>query len=112
MTGTYQVIYSPEAVEDLRGIYSYIAYTLLAQRTAENLINRIRKEIRSLDVFPERNSLVDWEPWLSMGMRKFPVENYIVFYLAYKEKHIVLVNRIFYSGQDIRHIVQELDEQC
>ncbi len=40
------------------------------------------------------------------------VENYIVFYLAYKEKHIVLVNRIFYSGQDIRHIVQELGEQC
>ena len=30
MSGTYFVIYSPEAKDDLREIYSYIAYNLQA----------------------------------------------------------------------------------
>ncbi|MBQ9320455.1 MAG: type II toxin-antitoxin system RelE/ParE family toxin [Acidaminococcaceae bacterium] len=109
MKELYQVIYSPDALDDLRGIYSYIAYTLSALHTAEKQVNRIRKEIRSLDLFPERNATVEWEPWSSMGMRKFPVDNYIVFYLTDKEKHIVLIDRIVYGGQDIEHIIRDLD---
>ena len=103
----YKVIYSPAALDDLKNIYAYIAYILLAPDTAERQVNRIRKEIRSLDVFPERNSVVEWEPWSAMGMRKVPVDNYIVFYLPDKEKRIVLIDRIFYGGQDIENIIQK-----
>ena len=106
----FKVIYSPAALDDLRNIYAYIAYILLVPDTAERQVNRIRKEIRSLDLFPERNSVVEWEPWASMGMRKVPVDNYIVFYLPDKEKRIVLIVRVFYGGQDIEHIIQELEE--
>ena len=106
----FKVIYSPAALDDLRNIYAYIAYILLVPDTAERQVNRIRKEIRSLDLFPERNSVVEWEPWASMGMRKVPVDNYIVFYLPDKEKRIVLIVRVFYAGQDIEHIIQELEE--
>ena len=107
MKELYKVIYSPIAVDDMKEIYSYIAYTLLAPQTAENQVNRIRNAIRSLDLFPERNSLVEWEPWSSMAMRSFPIDNFTVFYLTDKEKQVVLVNRIFYSGQDIEHLVKE-----
>ena len=103
----YKVIYSPAALDDLKNIYAYIAYILLAPDTAERQVNRIRKEIRSLDLFPERNSVVEWEPWSAMGMRKVPVDNYIVFYLPDKEKRIVLIDRIFYGGQDIENIIQK-----
>lgn len=46
MSDTYSIIYSSEAKDDLREIYSYIAYDLQAPETAEGQVNRIRKEIR------------------------------------------------------------------
>ena len=50
---TYQIIYSPESLDDLRDIYSYIAFEKLAPENAEGQVNQIRKAIRSLDFFPE-----------------------------------------------------------
>lgn len=52
MSDTYSVIYSPEAMDDLREIYLYIAFTLKVPDTAEMQVNCIRKEIRSLDFMP------------------------------------------------------------
>ena len=42
-----------------------------------------------------------------MGMRKFPVGNYVVFYYVIHEKNTVIVNRIFYGGRNIENIIQE-----
>ena len=103
----YNVIYSPEAVSDLRSIYSYIAFTLQEPDTAENLVNEIRAEIRKLDQQPERYAPVDWEPWQSMGMRKLPVKNYVAFYLVDNDSNEVNIARIFYGGRDIENIVSK-----
>lgn len=105
MTGNYRVVYSPAAKDDLKDIYSYIAFELKVKQTAVNQVNRIRKAIRSLDTMPERYSIVDWEPWQSMKMRKVAVDNYVVFYLVNNEDKIVTVVRIFYGGRDIEEIV-------
>ena len=70
MSDTYSVIYSPEAKDNLKEIYSYIAFELEAPDTAEGQVNRIRKEIRSLDFMPARYAIVDWEPWRSMEMHR------------------------------------------
>lgn len=43
MRKTYSVIYSTDALNDLRAIYSYIARQCKAPITAERQINRIRK---------------------------------------------------------------------
>lgn len=61
MNGIYSVIYSPQALDDLREIYLYIAFALKVPDTAKKQVNRIRKEIHSLDFMPSRYSLVDWE---------------------------------------------------
>ena len=47
MIDTYSIIYSPEARDDLKDIYSYIAFDLLVPGIAEGQVNRIRKTIRS-----------------------------------------------------------------
>ena len=39
-----------------------------------------------------------------MGMRKVPVDNYIVFYLVDNDNRIVIVDRVFYGGRDIHGI--------
>ena len=104
MSDPYNVVYSPEALSDLKDIYAYIAQKLMAPDTALNQVNRIRKEIRSLDFMPSRYALVDWEPWKSMGMRKVPVDNFVVFYTVDSNSMTVVIIRIVYGGRDIESI--------
>lgn len=101
MNDSYSIIYAPEALEDLKNIYTYIASTLLVPDTAKNQINRIRKTVRSLDFMPSRHPIVDWDPWKSMGMHKVPVDNFIVFYTVDKASLTVAIIRIVYEGRDI-----------
>lgn len=54
---TYKIIYSPESLDDLRTIYHYTAFEKLAPENAKGQVNRIRKAIRSLDLFPEGYSM-------------------------------------------------------
>lgn len=105
MRDAYSVIYSPEAVDDLREIYLYIAFTLKAPDTAGKQVNRIRKEIRSLDFMPSRYSIVDWEPWKSMGMHRVPVDNFLVYYTVEDSDSTVTVIRIFYGGRDVKNSI-------
>ena len=50
---------------------------------------------------PDRHEAMEREPWKSMGMRKLPVDNYIVFYIVDHDKKVVTVVRIVYGGRDI-----------
>ncbi len=107
MSDTYSVIYSTEAKNDIKDIYSYIAFELLVPSTAESQVNRIRKTIRSLDFMPSRNPIVDWEPWKSMGIHKIPVDNFVVFYMVDSTSWTVTIIRIIYSGRDIQRIASQ-----
>ncbi len=101
----YKVIYTPLAVEDLKSIYKYIAFFLKAPQTAQSQTNRIRHSIKALNEFPDRNKVVDWEPWKSLYMHQLPVDKYVVFYLVNKTDQTVKIVRIFYSGRNLEDIV-------
>lgn len=106
MSDSYKVIYSPEALDDIRNIYSYIAFDLKVPDTAQGQVDRIRKEIRSLDFMPLRYAIVDWKPWRSMEMHKVSVDNFVIYYTASTKSLTVTVIRIFYGGQDAENIVK------
>lgn len=106
MSNKYSIIYSPKAKDDIKTIYSYIAFDLQVPDTAKNQVNRIRKEIRSLDFMPARYSIVDWEPWQNMKMHKLPVDNFVVYYTVDSDIFIVTIIRIVYSGMDVLNIVK------
>lgn len=78
---SFEVKYTARARQDLRNIYEYIAYDLLVPETAARQAQRIMKEIGALNEMPMRYRLYDDEPWHSQGVRFFPVNNYLVFYL-------------------------------
>ncbi len=107
MNDSYSVVYSPKAKDDLKEIYSYIAFTLLVPDTAKGQVGRIRKEIRSLSFMPLRNPVVDWEPWKSMEMHKLPVDNFVIFYTVDESTLTVTIIRIVYGGRDIAGLVNE-----
>lgn len=56
--------------------------------------------------FPRRHPTLDWEPWMSMGLRKMPVDNYYVFYRVDEDRATVTILRIFYAGRDIKNIIK------
>ena len=107
MSDPYSVVYSPEALNDLKDIYAYLAYELLVPDTAQDQVNRIRKEIRSLSFLPARYALVDWEPWKSMGMHRVPVDKFIIYYAVDDDAHTVIIIRIFYGGRDVKGIINK-----
>ena len=107
MSDTYSVSYSPKARNDIKEIYSYIAFELLVPGTAEDQVNRIRKTIRSLDFMPSRNPIIEWEPWKSIGMHKALVDNFVVFYMVDTVAFTVTIIRIVYGGRDIQSMVSQ-----
>lgn len=100
MSSVYTVRYAPQALDDLRDLYSYVAFSLKEPATAQKLVNRIRKAARSLDALPGRYPVVDWEPWQSMGMRKVPIDHFVVYYTVEDTPPTVTVIRIVYGGRD------------
>lgn len=98
---SFSINYSVTAKQDLKNIYSYIAYELLSPQTAAEQTQRIMTNIRSLDELPMRYPIYKDEPWYSMGIRFFPVDNYLIFYLPDEIANIVYIIRIMYSGRDI-----------
>lgn len=109
MSKTYKVIYLPQALQDLTEIYEYIRFTLQARIAADNQSSRIRKIIRSLATLPERHTLVEWEPWVSMKIYKVP-DNYMVFYRIDDELTTVSIVRIFYSGRNIEELIKNAND--
>lgn len=112
MSEGYKVIYSPQALDDLKDVYAYIAHELQEPGIAYAQIERIRNEVRSLDFMPLRYSLVDWEPWKSKGVHKVPVNNFMLFYTADTETMLVTILRIIYGGRDIEHLAKEDRSDC
>ena len=105
-----RIVYTQTARQDLRGIYEYIAYTLLVPKTARDLTEQIMSAVRSLEEFPERNPLYRDESWHSQGVRFLPVKNYLVFYTVNAETETVSVARIMYGGRDISRQLEETIE--
>ena len=105
----YTIKVTNQADYDIRNIYEYIAYELLVPETAAGQTQRIMKEIRALDEMPMRFRLYEEEPWHSEGLRFFPVDNYLVFYLPDETRNTVSIVRIMYGGRDIRRQLSETE---
>lgn len=97
----FDVSYSAEARQDLRDIYEYIAYELLAPEAAAGQTERIMKAAHSLEQMPMRHRLYEEEPWHCQGLRVLLVDNYLVFYLPDETSATVSIIRIMYGGRDI-----------
>lgn len=106
MSDRYTVVYSPEALNDVKDIYTYISDELKVPDTAGKQVNRIRKKICALDFMPSRYEIVDWEPWKSMKMHRMPVDHFVVFYLVDADMMAVTIIRIVYGGRDLRNIAE------
>ena len=93
------VPYTASAKRDIRGIYEYVAYQLIEPDTAADLVRRILSAVLKLDENPERYKVYDEDPWRTKELRRFPVDNYEVFYVVNADS--VNIVRIMFGGMDI-----------
>jgi len=97
----YEIIITPAAANDLEEIFRYIATELLDPQTATNLCDKIELEILNLDTMSDRHPPYKKEPWLSRGLRFFPVGNFLVFYINRESDCTVHVLRVMYGGRNV-----------
>ena len=57
---------------------------------------------------PSRFPQVDREPWKSIGYRKMPVKNFIVYYFVDEESKTVWVTAVVYAKRDQLESLKEM----
>ena len=103
----YKIYYLPLALDDLKEIIKYIAQKLEAPKAAENLLNKIDKEILKLKDNPFRCHLYFPSEKLKHEYRVLNINNYSLFYVVEKEK--IEIHRVIYSKRNILQILKEQD---
>ena len=100
MSMEYQVTLTPQAIEQIGKIFSYMKYTLQEPQTANRWADMLQKEIAALHFMPSRYPLTEEEPWRSKGIRKMPVKNFLVYYLVEEDRRLVTVTAVIYGRRD------------
>lgn len=96
----YIVSISHHANNDMLDIARYIAFELHEPITAEKLIDKLQEDINGLSAMPARFALVTDNALAEKGIRKMPVENYIVFFKTGEYEGKVSILRVLYSKRD------------
>lgn len=107
---TYEINVTEQADTDLRKIYEYIAFELQSPENASGQLVRLENAILTLDQFPDKHRLYEHEPWRSRGLRIFPVDHYLIFYIAERNEGNVFIIRIMYGGRDVEQELREHTE--
>ena len=71
---------------------------------AESQLSRLQDEILKLDLMPKSFKLYPKEPWKSKGLRYFPVDNFLIFYLTDNKKKSVNILRVIYGKMNLDKI--------
>ena len=100
MADTYEVKITSQAQEQMAEIVDYISNELFAPEAAEHLLDRMENSILALAEFPERNQLIEEEPWKTHGIRKIVVNNFLVYYWINKPEKKVQVIAVIYAKRD------------
>jgi len=93
------------AEKDLLAIGVYIANELLEPDKAVEVIDKIASAILKLEEIHYRHGLVNDEKLASQGIRKFIVDNYLIFYTVNKENKVVIIIRVLYQRRDWLNIL-------
>ncbi len=101
----YRILVTEPAAEDLQKIAAYIADDLLEPITARRFVDKMREAVMSLTNMPARHALVADARLATQGIRKLPVDNYIVFYMVSEKEGTVTIIRVLYGRRDWEHLL-------
>ena len=100
----WHVDISKVAEQDIEGIYQHIAISLGEPTIAWKQVERIRAKIDKLSYMPERNQIIQDEPWMSRDAHRVNIDNYIAIYVLDKKSSTVTVFRVLYAKRDLTDV--------
>ncbi len=107
--GSYNIIITPDAEDDLVKLRNYITDVLLARDTARKYIHAIRKEIGMLSEMPARYKPVEDEPWHSRGIRRIMVNNFFIYYRIDEGRKQVYILNVIYARRDQLRMLEQMN---
>lgn len=107
----YQVKISPFAITQLYQTSKYISEILLAPETAIKLLNKLEKEILTLNSLPNRFPLTEEEPWKTNGIRKMIVKGFYVYSWIDESNKTITVTAVVYGRRDQISASTEMDDE-
>ena len=97
----YKVKINPRAIRELDSIYEYIANEKLSPENAKSQVDRIKKAILNLDVFPQSHQERNEGRYAEKGYRQLLIDNYIAIFRIDEVEKIVYVITIQYQGRNL-----------
>lgn len=97
----YKVKINSKAICELNSIYEYIANEKLTPENAKGQVDRIRKAILNLAVFPQSHQERNEGRYAGKGYRQLLIDNYIAIFRIDEVKKIVYVVTIQYLGRNL-----------
>lgn len=91
-----EVVFLPEAEQDLYGIWRYVFKESSSLEAADRLVDTIDDTCR---VYAEQPELGQLRPDLDSRVRCFPVGNFVVFYVPFGEG--IEVIQVIHGARDI-----------
>lgn len=97
----YKVKVNPRAIRELDSIYEYIANEKLASKNAKGQVDRIKKAILGLDIFPQSHQERNEGRYAGKGYRQLLIDNYIAIFNIDEAHKTVYVVTIQYKGRNL-----------
>lgn len=93
----YTIKLTNRARKDLEGIFRYVTEALQEPGTAQDLIDTLEQEIKTLDTMPNRCPERRRGIYTNRGYRQLLVKNYTVIFKVEEDRALVRIVTIRYS---------------
>ena len=97
----YQVKLNPKAIRELDNIYKYIVNEKLAPENAKKQVDRMKKAILNLELFPQSHQERNEGRYAGKGYRQLLIDNYIAVFRVDEVNKIVYVVTVQYQGRNL-----------
>ncbi|MDD4047224.1 MAG: type II toxin-antitoxin system RelE/ParE family toxin [Clostridia bacterium] len=101
----YNLVIAEAAEADLDGIADYISCELKEPTTALKQLAKIEEAMVTLEERPERHSIVYDKYLAAKGIRKLPMDNYLIFYTVNKSINTINIVRVMHGRRDWESIL-------
>jgi len=101
----YNLVIAEAAEADLDEIADYISDELKEPTTALKQLTRIQEAMATLEELPERHSFVQDKYLAAKGIRKLPIDNYLIFYTVNKITNTVNIVRVLHGRRNWESIL-------
>ncbi|MBQ9885659.1 MAG: type II toxin-antitoxin system RelE/ParE family toxin [Lachnospiraceae bacterium] len=103
----YEVLISDSAKRDIKAIKKYILDTFGYRELAEDFSKKIKRMIKSLEVFPNGHQSTGlW--YRAYNIYLMPRSTYLFFYIVNEDLRMVTIVRVMHDGMDWQNIIKQL----